>query len=381
MSNGILVALDGGHGMDTAGKRTPTLPDGSFMHENEFNDAVVGLLKIELERCGFGVLLVAPEEIDTPLSVRVQRANDANATFYLSVHANAYDTKFDGDALDPSGVETYTWTSGESLRIGTILHNHLIQGTPQKNRGVKDGTWLYVLANTKMPAVLVECAFMDNLREASLLRSEEFRKEVARELAQGLCEAYNVTYVPYTPPAPVNVPDFYTIVLNDSLSKISSKFGVSIDNIKLYNNLTSDALYVGQILRMKPYDQFDVLINDNAFKAIYINIDGTDHTFIEHSCVKSIPQVTGWTVDGDKFIVNYVPVTAIKHFNKAWLKWDEIVGDKLTATWLGGDYKFSFSSFHDYVVLGDRDDIEAIKVDNQLVDDALKIGQVLKIRN
>ncbi len=47
------IALDDGHGMETAGKRTPKFNDGTFMRENEFNRAVVNYLNVELKRCGF----------------------------------------------------------------------------------------------------------------------------------------------------------------------------------------------------------------------------------------------------------------------------------------------------------------------------------------
>ena len=47
------IAIDDGHGMETAGKRTPAFSDGSVMRENEFNRAVVAYLHDELIRHGF----------------------------------------------------------------------------------------------------------------------------------------------------------------------------------------------------------------------------------------------------------------------------------------------------------------------------------------
>ena len=38
------VAVDDGHGMKTAGKRTPLFPDGSYMPENAYNRAVASYL-------------------------------------------------------------------------------------------------------------------------------------------------------------------------------------------------------------------------------------------------------------------------------------------------------------------------------------------------
>ena len=39
-----LIAIDAGHGMDTAGKRTPAFEDGTIMKENEFNEATAWYL-------------------------------------------------------------------------------------------------------------------------------------------------------------------------------------------------------------------------------------------------------------------------------------------------------------------------------------------------
>lgn len=91
-----IIALDDGHGMETAGKRTPMFEDGTFMKENEFNSAVVNYLDAELKRCGFHTLLVAEGNTDIPLSTRTAIANNIitnkynrQADLYISVHANA----------------------------------------------------------------------------------------------------------------------------------------------------------------------------------------------------------------------------------------------------------------------------------------------------
>jgi N-acetylmuramoyl-L-alanine amidase len=187
-----LIALDDGHGMQTIGKRTPMLPGSTtFMHENEFNRAVVAHLDTELKRCGFRTLHVAPGDSDVPLKTRVTAANNAKADLYLSIHANA-NTGVWGTW---GGIETFVFPKGESTRIGKACHNRLIGGTKLRDRGVKDGSHLYVIKYTNMPAVLFEAAFMDNLEEARLLMSDDYRKECAKEIAQGVCDAYGVKYV------------------------------------------------------------------------------------------------------------------------------------------------------------------------------------------
>lgn len=187
------IALDDGHGMNTPGKRTPYIPElKRQILENEFNRAVVYYLKKELEHNGFKVLLTAPETNDVPLSTRVKRANNAKVDLFVSVHYNAYDSKFNGN--DPEGVEAfiYDW-GGTREKVARAVLAELVKGTKQKNRGIKVAKF-YVLKYTTMPAVLLECGFMDNKREALLMIDPDFQKETAADIARGICKHYGVTY-------------------------------------------------------------------------------------------------------------------------------------------------------------------------------------------
>lgn len=212
------IALCDGHGMETIGKRTPLFPDGSFMHENEFNRAVVAKLDVHLKRCGFETLLVAPTDQDTPLHVRTSAANLAKCDFYLSVHANATGG---GEWNSVRGIETFIYPgSTMSRKPAEIIQRHLVAGTALPNRGVKEANF-QVLRETKMPAALVECAFMTNHLDAALLLTETYREECAVELAKAMCEIFNVKYVPLKPPTiptPVPTPttqsDTVTVLLN-----------------------------------------------------------------------------------------------------------------------------------------------------------------------
>jgi len=188
-----LIAIDDGHGMETPGKRTPFFPGTTqYMHENEFNRAVADLLKVNLERCGFKTLMVAPTDTDTPLKQRTDAANNAKADFYISIHANA----LNGIWGNQHGVSTYHYPgSVKSSTAAIIIHRQLIKGTEQKDRGVLTANF-YVLRETDMPAVLVECAFMDNLAEAQLLMTDSFRQECADEICKGICEYFGIAYVP-----------------------------------------------------------------------------------------------------------------------------------------------------------------------------------------
>jgi len=195
-----LIALDDGHGMETAGKRTPYIESlGREIRENEFNREVVRYLDEELQRCGFRTLLVAPTDEDTPLKTRTDRANAANADLYISIHFNAYDSDF--SAPTPNGFSAHVYPgykNKEAGRFASIALKHLANGTKQNNRGIFEDNF-HVLRETKMTAVLFELGFMDYLPEALLMLNVEFQRECAREIAQAVCEFYGVTYIEETP--------------------------------------------------------------------------------------------------------------------------------------------------------------------------------------
>jgi N-acetylmuramoyl-L-alanine amidase len=210
-----LIALDDGHGATTAGKRTPNIPGIGVIKENTFNRAVVNHLHVELKRCGFQTLLVAPTDADTPLATRTAIANRNKADAYISVHYNA------GGG---SGIETFYYPgSGQGQKLANAVHKYVIQGTAQKNRGVKTGN-LHVVRETTMPACLIEYGFMDDpgLVEARRMIDPKFQKECAVETAKGICEYFGVKYIAETPAKPADMYDLSYLKGTELIGVISS---------------------------------------------------------------------------------------------------------------------------------------------------------------
>ena len=197
-----LIILDDGHGDKTLGKRTPIFPDGTFMHENDFNSAVVALTYKKLKRIpNVDVAFTAEENYDIPLPVRVRRANQAwqehqnyfgkenSKCILISVHANAYG---DGKTFNNAkGVSTFCCSSPPAeRRLAETIHKHLKGGTTQIDRGVQEICFDILRGN--MTSCLVECAFMTNLEEANLLKQEDFRQECADEITEGILEYFGI---------------------------------------------------------------------------------------------------------------------------------------------------------------------------------------------
>ncbi|MNB98642.1 N-acetylmuramoyl-L-alanine amidase LytC precursor [compost metagenome] len=202
----ILVADDDGHGMETAGKRTPPFADGTFMHENEFNRAVIDKLNVHLKRNDFDVLHVSAGDTDVPLKTRTDLANNTipngfgrPADIMVSVHANALGSTWNPKA---KGIELfYREGSKEGKKLALNIQEFLVKGTPLINRGLKTAN-LHITRESQMPAVLIEGAFMDNPDEALLLKSDAYRSECAEEIARGICQYFGRTYIEVIPPAP-----------------------------------------------------------------------------------------------------------------------------------------------------------------------------------
>lgn len=87
------------------------------------------------------------------LSNIVKKCNAHNVDLDVSIHLNA------GGG---TGVEVYIYLGSSSKDEATRICSKISSELGIKNRGVKTSTSLYVLKNTKAPAVLVECCFVDS---------------------------------------------------------------------------------------------------------------------------------------------------------------------------------------------------------------------------
>ena len=111
----------------------------------------------------------------------VAKCNAHSVDLDVSIHFNsgASDKKGNGKT---TGVEVLVYsTAGKSLPYAERVLKK-IAGLGFKNRGVKDRTDLYFLKNTKAPAMLVECCFVDDKDDVNLYDY----KKMAQAIAEGV---------------------------------------------------------------------------------------------------------------------------------------------------------------------------------------------------
>lgn len=182
------IMLDAGHGYNTPGKRSP---DG--MQEYDFNRKVASEAKVLLEKYkGINVYCAHSDERDVPLKERTDKANQLGADCYVSIHANAYGTSWN----NVRGIESFVYTTkpAEAFDLAEKIQKKLIVATGLPNRGVKTADF-YVLRETRMTAILIECGFMTNQEDCRLLRSVEYRKTCAEAIVEGIKEKYSLQLV------------------------------------------------------------------------------------------------------------------------------------------------------------------------------------------
>lgn len=132
-----------------------------------------------LEQQGVQAVITRPDDRDLDLEPRVQLAERANATVFVSIHANSINLS----RPDISGLETYYYQSG--LNLARTIHQSVLEGTGIQDRGVRSARF-YVLRKTSMPSVLVEVGFVTGRDDAAKLADANYRSQMANAIARGI---------------------------------------------------------------------------------------------------------------------------------------------------------------------------------------------------
>lgn len=187
----VKIAIDAGHGSETAGKRTP---DG--YREHWINVKAASYCEKYLTAHGVSVLKVAwndenaTDDVDVPLSTRQKLIKSEKCDYSVSFHANA---SGDGSTYNSgAGVETYYYIEAskrnDSVEFSKYIQQELVTGTKQSDRGVKGADLAMCncsIMSTKA-ACLVEIGFMTNKVEADLMKTDAFCKEQGEDVGRGI---------------------------------------------------------------------------------------------------------------------------------------------------------------------------------------------------
>lgn len=191
----FLVIIDAGHGGADPGTYSRQI-DG--LYEKDIVLDIAKKTKNILDEKGINAVLSREEDgrliehNDKDLVARWSFANDINASLFVSLHVNAYDLKAKG-AASVNGMEIYYFENKAEIfegftqqRFAEIMRDTVTSANEMKFRFMEGKRQLAVVRNTKMPAVLIETAYITNKEDHDRLKSEEFREKTALGIAEGI---------------------------------------------------------------------------------------------------------------------------------------------------------------------------------------------------
>ena len=190
----LKIAIDAGHYKGTPGRRCLAALDPAQTGEWELNRRVADKLEELLAGYDCQVLRVDDKTGDKLIDLgdRVAAANGWPADVYLSIHHNA---GIKGGSGGGCVVYTAPGCQAKSKALQKAVYGAVVsrtglvgnRATPMMERG------LYVLRRTKMPAILIECGFMDSRTDVPVILGPYFAGQVADGLLAALVEVFNLS--------------------------------------------------------------------------------------------------------------------------------------------------------------------------------------------
>jgi N-acetylmuramoyl-L-alanine amidase len=133
-------------------------------------------LMTKLAAAGHSVVNCTPSSassVSNSLQQRVDKANNSNVDIYISIHFNA----FNGTA---NGTEVFALSNAAQAIASSILKK--INKLGFTDRGVRDKPAFFVIKKTAMPAILIECCFIDSATDMGRFDPEKMAEAIKEGL-------------------------------------------------------------------------------------------------------------------------------------------------------------------------------------------------------
>lgn len=184
MANGAankLIVIDPGHGGSDPGAC-------KFGYkEKDMTLDISKRLAALLARRGWKVILTRYNDSDVTypgspdadeLQARCDVANKHKAALFVSIHCNA-------SVSSELKGSSYHWYKSMDREVAYALCGSLGPNIGTVDKGPRKDRF-FVLSHTRVPSVLVECAFMTNPSDIKILASAKYRQKIAKRLAASI---------------------------------------------------------------------------------------------------------------------------------------------------------------------------------------------------
>ena len=189
------IVIDAGHGGEDGGAVSK---DGVM--EKNINLSIAMQLSELLKAEGYEVTLTRTEDVslheEGTASVKGRKASDLKQrlkimqehpdAMFVSVHLNQFP-----DSSIWGAQVFYSPNNEESKALAESLQGSLKELQPDNKRVCKEADRnIYLLKKAECPAVIVECGFLSNPDEAAKLQSEDYQRQMAQTIFNGITTYY-----------------------------------------------------------------------------------------------------------------------------------------------------------------------------------------------
>ena len=187
-----VIVIDVGHGGNDPGKIS-----ANGIQEKDVNLEIARYLQDYLIAQDYIVYLTrdtdcglhdenASNKKSSDLKNRIQFFEDKQAALVVSIHQNSY-----SDTIQ-HGAQTFYFSNSEASKmLAEFVQNALLKIDDTNTRTAKSSDSYYLLKNSSMPAVIVECGFLSNLEETSRLTDPNYQKKLVYAISLGVCQYDN----------------------------------------------------------------------------------------------------------------------------------------------------------------------------------------------
>lgn len=181
------IIIDPGHGV----------PDGGAVGQNciesTLNLQIAKKLEVELEERGYNVVMTRDGEngLDQKkkkdMNMRLDIMKGTPADMFVSIHINKFSkSKYRGAEV------LYSSNFMQSTLLAQLILDEIKAIDPvNQTRNIKEAEGsLFLMKNATIPAVIVECGFISNPEEESLLCDDNYQSRIASAICDGIIEYY-----------------------------------------------------------------------------------------------------------------------------------------------------------------------------------------------
>ena len=188
-----IIVLDAGHGGIDPG----AMNKDKTILEKDVNLEITKKLRDLLESSGATVIMTREKDVslyqedgnktirqkyNENLKNRKNIIDESNADIFVSIHLNAFEqSKY-------SGAQTfYPKGKDDGKELAQFIQDELKRVVDKENnRKIKPRDDIYLLKNTNMPSVLIECGFLSNEKESQLLADSKYQDKIAWAIYVGI---------------------------------------------------------------------------------------------------------------------------------------------------------------------------------------------------